>query len=84
MDDLALEQAEWTGKYMDSHVEKAMDWSVKTQGVEVVELDAAARSEWDGRLQFITDQWVTDAKAKGFPAQEIVDDIKMLTKKHKQ
>ena len=84
MDDLALEQAEWTGNYMDGHVKKAMEWSVKTQKVEVIELDQPARSEWGGRLQFITDQWITDTKAKGFPSREIVDDIKMLTKKHNQ
>ncbi len=82
MDDMAREQAEWTGQYMDGHVKKAMDWSVKTHKVEVIKLDAAAQPEWDGRLQFITDQWVTDAKAKGFPSQKIVDDIKMLTRKH--
>ncbi len=82
MDDMAREQAEWTGQYMDGHVKKAMDWSVQTHKVEVIKLDAAAQPEWDGRLQFITDQWVTDAKAKGFPSQKIVDDIKMLTRKH--
>ncbi len=82
MDDLAREQAEWTGTYMDGHVQKAMDWSVATHKVEVVNLDAAARTEWDGRLQFITADWIKDATAKGFPAQAIVDDIKELTRKH--
>ncbi len=82
MDDLAREQAEWTGQYMDGHVKKAMDWSVKTHAVEVIKLDAAVQSEWDGRLQFITDEWVADTKAKGFPSREIVEDIKMLTRKH--
>ncbi len=82
MDDLAREQAEWTGQYMDGHVKKAMDWSVKTHAVEVIKLDAAVQSEWDGRLRFITDEWVADTKAKGFPSREIVEDIKMLTRKH--
>jgi hypothetical protein len=82
MDDLALEQAEWTGKYMDGHVKKAMDWSVQTHNVEVINLDAATQAEWNSRLQFITDQWIKDAKAKGFPSQAIVDDIKSLTQKY--
>ncbi len=82
MDDLANEQAEWTGTYMDGHVKKAMDWSVTTHEVKVINLDAAAQAEWDGRLQFITENWIKDAQAKGFPAQAIVDDIKMLTQKH--
>ena len=84
MDDLALEQAEWTGIYMDGHVKKAMEWSQQTHKVEVIELDGSTKTEWSGRLQFITDQWITDAKAKGFPSQTIVDDIKQLTKKHDQ
>jgi TRAP-type C4-dicarboxylate transport system substrate-binding protein len=82
MDDLSLEQAEWTGQYMDGHVKKAMDWSLQTHSVEVMTLDAATQAEWNSRLQFITDQWITDAQAKGFPAQAIVDDIKSLTQKY--
>ncbi len=82
MDELALEQAEWTGNYMDGHVKNAMQWSVKTHKVEVIELDEPTKAEWSGRLQFITDQWITDAKAKGFPSREIVEDIQRLTKKH--
>ncbi|MDJ0857221.1 MAG: TRAP transporter substrate-binding protein [Desulfobacterales bacterium] len=82
MDELAREQAEWTGTYMDGHVKKAMEWSVATHKVEVINLDAAAQAEWDGRLQFITDNWIKDANDKGFPAPSIVDDIKLLTTKH--
>ena len=82
MDDLALEQAMWTGDYMDGHVRKAMDWSVATHKVEVIKLDGKAQSAWSEPLQFITDQWITDAKAKGFPSRAIVDDIKRLTKAH--
>jgi TRAP-type C4-dicarboxylate transport system substrate-binding protein len=82
MDDLALEQAEWTGQYMDGHVKEAMDWSVQTHNVEVIKLDAATQAEWNNRLQFITDQWVKDTNAKDFPAQAIVDDIQSLTVKH--
>ncbi len=82
MEDLALEQAEWTGRYMDGHVEKAMNWSVKTHKVEVIQLNTAEKAGWDSRLQFITQEWVEGAKAKGFPASEIVEDIKAFTQKH--
>jgi TRAP-type C4-dicarboxylate transport system substrate-binding protein len=83
MEDLATEQAEWTGTYMDQHVKDSMEWSVKEHNVEVIHLDAKAKAAWDQKLQFITEQWVADAKAKGFPAQEIVSDIQMLTKKYR-
>jgi TRAP-type transport system periplasmic protein len=82
MDDLAAEQAEWTGAYMDQHVKEAMDWSVKEHNVDVIRLDAKAKAAWDQKLQFITDQWVADAKAKGFPAEAIVTDIRKLTQQY--
>jgi len=83
MEDLATEQAEWTGNYMDQHVKASMEWSVKEHNVEVIQLDAKAKAAWDQKLQFITEKWVADAKAKGFPAEEIVADIQKLTQQYK-
>jgi TRAP-type C4-dicarboxylate transport system substrate-binding protein len=82
MDAMATEQAEWTGAYMDQHVKASMAWSVEEQKVEVIELDPATKKSWDQKLQFITDNWVANAKEKGFPAEEIVADIQKLTQKH--
>jgi TRAP-type C4-dicarboxylate transport system substrate-binding protein len=82
MDDLKIEQSEWTGDYMDNHVKEAMKWAVDTQGVEVIKLSPAEKAEWDGKLQPLTDKWVADAQAKGLPADAIVDDIRALIKKY--
>jgi TRAP-type C4-dicarboxylate transport system substrate-binding protein len=76
MDALILEQAEWTGDYMDNHVQEAMAWSQKTHNVKVITLSKNEKAAWDAKLQFLTDKWVTDAKAKGLPAEAIVGDIK--------
>ena len=81
-DDLRLEQSEWTGDYMDNHVKAAMDWSVNSEKVEVINLPPAEKAKWDAKLQPITDKWVQGAKSKGFPAEEIVAEIKMLIEKH--
>jgi len=83
MEDMGTEQAEWTGNYMDQHVKASMDWSVKEHKVEVIMLDAATKAAWDEKLQFITDKWVADAKAKGFPAEAIVTDIQKLTEQYR-
>ncbi len=83
MEDMGTEQAEWTGNYMDQHVKASMDWSVKEHKVEVIDLDAETKAVWDQKLQFITDKWVADAKAKGFPAEAIVTDIQKLTEQHR-
>ena len=38
MDDLIVEQAEWTGNYMDNHVKESINWSKKTHNVEFINL----------------------------------------------
>ncbi|MGD8257410.1 MAG: TRAP transporter substrate-binding protein [Desulfobacterales bacterium] len=82
MDDLKVEQSEWTGKYMDNHVKEAMDWAVETQKVEVIKLSAQEKAKWDAKLQPLTDKWITDAKAKALPAEDIVKDIQLLIGKY--
>jgi len=82
MDDLAFEQCEWTGNYMDNHVKEANQWSQETQKVEFIALSPEEKAKWDEKLQFITDKWIEEAKAKGLPGEAIVDDIKALIKKH--
>ena len=81
-DDLRLEQCKWTGDYMDKHVIESMDWSKKNQGVEVIELSKAEKAKWDNLLDPITAKWIETNKAKGLPAQAIVNDIKAFAKKH--
>lgn len=82
MEDLGPEQAKWTGSYMDDHVKEAISWSKKEQKVEFIELSKSEKAEWNNKLKFITDKWIQDATAKGFPAKAIVKDIKALTKKY--
>ena len=82
LDDLRIEQAQWTGNYMDDHVKTAVEWSQNTQNVEFIQLTKAEKNNWDLKLQFLTTKWIADAGAKGMPAQAIVDDIKRLIQKH--
>ena len=82
MDGLVDEQALWTGTYMDDHVTASMAWSQKEHKVEVITLAASEKAQWDARLQFLTDQWVSDAKGKGLPAEAIVADLKALIAQH--
>jgi len=82
LDDLGTEQAEWTGNYMDDHVNESIEWSKKNYNVEFIQLSKAEKAKWNKKLQFITDNWVKNAKEKGFPAEAIVKDIKISTKKY--
>jgi TRAP-type C4-dicarboxylate transport system substrate-binding protein len=83
LDDLRVEQSQWTGVYMDNHVIESIDWSKKEQNVEVIQLSKAEKAKWDKLLEPITAKWIADHKAKGLPAQQIVDDIRAFAKKHR-
>lgn len=78
MDDLSREQAQWTGNYMDGHVNKAIEWSKETHDVEFISLDADGLKAWNAPLAPITEKWITKADKKGFPGKAIVDDISAL------
>jgi TRAP-type C4-dicarboxylate transport system substrate-binding protein len=82
MEDLGTEQAEWTGIYMDNHVKDSIEWSKKNYNVEFIQLGDSEMAMWNQKLQFITDNWIKNAKEKGLAAEAIVEDIKTLTKKH--
>jgi TRAP-type C4-dicarboxylate transport system substrate-binding protein len=82
MDGLSVEQAEWTGNYMDNHVKESVDWSIKTQGVEIINLSAEETAKWNAKLQPLTDQWIADADSKGLPGEEIVKDLRLLIQKY--
>jgi len=82
MEDMAKEQSEWTGVYMDNHVNESMAWSKNTHKVEVIQLSAKDKTEMNKLLEPISRQWVADAKAKGLPAEQILSDIKAFEKKY--
>jgi TRAP-type C4-dicarboxylate transport system substrate-binding protein len=82
MDDMRLEQSRWTGVYMDKHVKESMDWSVKEQGVKVIDLSPAEKARWDKLLEPIVSKWIEDSKGKGVPAEQLVKDIQAFAKKH--
>jgi TRAP-type C4-dicarboxylate transport system substrate-binding protein len=82
MDDLNREQAEWTGKYMDDHVQESIEWSKETYNVEFIELSEKEMAKWNGLLEPIVAKWIESTKTKGYPAKEIVADLKALMKKY--
>ena len=76
-EDLAVEQMQWTGDYMDNHVAEAIAFSKEKFQVEFIELSAEQKAQWNKLLEPIIAKWVEDNKAK-IPAQEIVDDLKQM------
>ena len=82
MEDIAREHSEWTGNYMDNHIIESIEWSKKTQGVEVITLSKEEKAKWDKLLDPIMTTWVAETKKKGYPADAIVSDIKAFMKKN--
>jgi TRAP-type C4-dicarboxylate transport system substrate-binding protein len=80
MENMRVQQALWTGTYMDNHVKEANAWSKSNQGVEFITLSADEKARWDAKLAFITDNWVKAVTEKGYPGAEIVADIKAFKK----
>jgi len=76
MMDLKEEQSLWTGTYMDEQIKRAIAWSKESNNVEFISLSAQEKSQWDGKLDFITEKWIKGATEKGLPAEAIIKDIK--------
>ena len=82
MDDLRVEQAEWTGKYVDNHVSEALSWSKQKYNHQVIELPAADKAEIKKLVRPMIDAYVKKVGAQGLPGAEIIADIERLTKKY--
>jgi TRAP-type C4-dicarboxylate transport system substrate-binding protein len=82
MEELAEEQARWTGSYMDSHVDEAVAWSKKTHKVEFIELDEKSIVKWKSVLSPIVNKWIKKAEEKGLDGKGIVNDIYDMIGKH--
>lgn len=79
-DELRVDQAQWTGDYMDNHVKESIDWSKQNYNVEFIGLSPEEKANWDKKLEPIVEKWIEDASEKGYPAKEIVEDIKTFAK----
>jgi TRAP-type C4-dicarboxylate transport system substrate-binding protein len=76
LEDLGTQQAAWTGVYMDNHVQESIAWSKKNHNLQVIELSQDEKAKWDKLLEPMTGKWIQDSKAKGLPAEAIVEDIR--------
>lgn len=82
IDDLGVDQAEWTGKYVDEHVNEALAWSKKEYNIEVIRLSEKELAEWRKLLEPLNDKWLKDAEAAGIPGDKILKKMMKLKKKY--
>ena len=84
MEGMGVEQAFWTGNYMDKHVNKSIEWSKKNHNIEITKLTQKELANWNRLLRPLKDKWITQAKAKGLPARAILRDIRVAKEYHTQ
>ena len=76
LDGLYREQAEWTGAYVDQHVQEALAWSKETHKLTVNELSAEDRATLKSTAQPVIDNYVTRVTAKGIDGKAVIAFIR--------
>jgi len=76
LDGLYLEQAEWTGAYVDQHVQDALVWAKEQHKLIVHEPSAEDREALLATAQPLVADYVARAAAKGVDGQAVIDFIR--------
>ncbi len=72
-EDLYFEQADWTGAYVDQHVEDAFEWSKATHGVTITRIDDAQLAAVQARLAPMMEAYVQRVAQKGIDGRRLIE-----------
>jgi TRAP-type C4-dicarboxylate transport system substrate-binding protein len=75
-DGLYREQAEWTGAYVDAHVQEALTWSKEQHQLAVNEPSEEDRATLRATAQPLIDDYITRVTAKGVDGRAVIDFIR--------
>lgn len=84
LDDLRVEQAKWTGEYVDNHVQDAIKWSKEKYNLQLFEFPAAEKAEIPKLLDPIIKAYVKKVTEQGMPGEQIVKDALALKAKYEK
>lgn len=77
IDNLSVEQSEWTGIYMDNHTLESIK-AAEENGWQRVVIADEEKAKWDALLQPLVDKYIADMKAKGLPGEEFLARLAAL------
>jgi TRAP-type C4-dicarboxylate transport system substrate-binding protein len=80
IDELARDQASWTGEYVDNHVKESLAWAKKGYNHKVFNFSAADSGTIASLLKPMFDDYVKKTTALGIPGKQIVADVMALKK----
>ena len=83
-DDLRVEQAQWTGAYVDNHVQEALTWSKEKYNHQVINLSSADKAEILKLLNPMLQEYVKRVTAQGLPGDKIIKDVTALKAKYEK
>ncbi len=84
IDDLAREQAVWTGEYVDQHVKDALAWSAKEHKLQQYTLPEVDQKQIGTLLAPMTDEYIRKVSAQGLNGRQIVADVQALKAKYEK
>jgi len=84
IDDMRREHSEWTGEYVDNHVQETLAWSRKNYNHQVHVLSKDDAEMMNTLLKPIIDNYKTRVSALGLPADKIVSDVLELKKQNER
>ena len=79
IDELSEEMPTWTGHYHDrENVDAALTWAKKDHNLQVLAISPQEKAAWDAKLAPMVDEWVTEMKGKGLPADQYIQRVRAL------
>jgi TRAP-type C4-dicarboxylate transport system substrate-binding protein len=72
MDALYREQAEWTGAYVDQHVQEALAWSKEKHKLVVNEPSVEDRAALRATAQPLIEEYIARVTAKGIDGKAVI------------
>jgi TRAP-type C4-dicarboxylate transport system substrate-binding protein len=84
LDELRVEQAIWTGDYVDNHVKEALVWSKEKYKHQVITLPAEDKAEIVKLLNPMIQDYIKKVTAQGLPGEQIIKDVNSLKAKYEK
>lgn len=84
IDELNREMTEFTGDYLDNHVQESITWSQETHDLEIVTLSESEKKSWDERLGKMQEEYVNKVEKDGQPAKEYLEEMRSLIEKYNE
>jgi len=84
IDDMRREQAEWTGKYVDDHVQESLKWSKEKYNHQLIKFSKADVDEIAKLTKPMIDEYIKKVNGMGLPGDQIVKDAYSLKAKYEK